>query len=95
MRVLILCCGSTSLDECARVASMESTIVHQPERDMTQMVLRSKEELKAEFEAARKGIDPEVVNRIMAGLPLHGGTEFTEPYRSVRRAWAVYHASMK
>ena len=94
MWVLILCCGSTSLDECVRVASMESTIVHLEERDMTQMVPKSRAELKAEFEAAREGIDHEVALRIMKGLPLHGGTAFTEPYLSVLRTWAAYHASM-
>ena len=62
---------------------------------MNQSVLSSKEELKATFEAARKGIDPEVVERVMKGLPLHDGSEFKEPYLTLRRAWAVYHESLK
>ena len=62
---------------------------------MTHMVLKSREELKVDFEAARKGIDPEVALCIMKGLPLHGGAEFTEPYLTLRRAWAAYHESLR
>ena len=62
---------------------------------MNQSVLTSKEELKEAFEVARKGIDREVVDRIMKGLPLHGGAEFTEPYLTLRRAWSAYHESLR
>lgn len=62
---------------------------------MTQMALKSREELKAEFEAAKKGIDAEVITRIMKGLPLQHDAEFTEPYLTLRRAWAAYHPTMK
>ena len=62
---------------------------------MSHMVLKSKEELEAEWNAARRDIDPEVVTRVMKGLPLPNGTEFTEPYLTLRRAWSAYHPRMK
>ena len=46
---------------------------------------KSREELRAEFEAATKCIDTEVVYQVMRGLPLHAD-EAKGPYLALHRA---------
>ena len=60
---------------------------------MDQSILKSRDELREKFDAARVGIDREVVDRVMRGLPIEGG--HAEPYPTLLRAWAAYHAAMK
>lgn len=66
-----------------------STIV-QPLKE-TEMALATpsvKEERQRAFIAAKEGIDPAIVDRIMKGLPVDGDT--SGPLLALRQAWAPY-----
>ena len=54
---------------------------------------KSTEALRAEFEAAKTGIDAETISRIMKGQPVEG--EWTPPIHTLRQAWSAYHARLR
>jgi hypothetical protein len=45
---------------------------------------KSTAELQAEFEAAKAGVDPETISRVMKGLPVDG--DWTPKIHSLRSA---------
>lgn len=49
--------------------------------------------LAAAFEAAKAGIDPETISRVMKGLPVEG--EWTPKIHGLRSAWSAYHARLR
>jgi hypothetical protein len=54
---------------------------------------KSTAELQAEFEAAKAGVDPETISRVMKGLPVDG--DWTPKIHSLRSAWSAYHARLR
>lgn len=56
-------------------------------------LLRTKEELKQEFEEAQKGIDQKTVNKVMKGRHFDGDN--TSEIRALKAAWAPYHTAMR
>lgn len=50
------------------------------------------EKRKAEFEKAKKEVDPEVVTTIMKGLPVE--RNLTPQESELKHAWVAYHECM-
>ncbi|GEM_PF-4692412 len=56
---------------------------------------KTTEELKQEFEDAKRGIVGSDVDRIMRGLPLNTIDEHGEKVRALRQAWSRYHERIR
>lgn len=51
------------------------------------------EQRKNAFEAAKVGIDPEVINRVMKGLPVLSDGD--PKVRNLRQTWSRHHTDLR
>lgn len=61
---------------------------------MLELVQKSIDELKVEYEAAKFGIDPSVVQLVKRGHPVPNGGDIETKVIALRQAWARYRMRM-